>query len=532
MWAGPSIEGVCLGGRGSGLLAKGAWIKPTKSEPEHSKTIATIACVNDLAYGVSIHSNCACNQYIALTNRHLIARGKHFDLPYFKLWFTQYKPVFDVKPYSPLEFCKHYRGAKKRMYITACETLHDWSPSIKMFVKVERHPQGSIQDKDPRAIQFRGRQYNICLGRHLRAIEDHYYKHPSVAKELNQLQRATRLREMWKEFTNPMVVLLDHSRFDASMNKYHLRAEHKWYKSMFPHLHNLLRCQERNYGRSSAWKYHVIATRMSGDYNTALGTTYINHNIIQSWLEVSQVKGEFLIDGDDSVVIVEKRDVHRLNFDHFKLMGLKTKSSFVDKFSEIEFCQSRPVKTVKGWVMVRNPQRVISNMQLCLRQYRGVASLRWLKAVCEAEFSNAVGVPFLQPFFLDMLGRLKQYKSLHTEDTWRRLSYGYGNKAAVITTEAEDTFNEAWGPQPPRPAIVIISKINDVASYVEQPIRLHTLDPVPDGGWAYGGQYGPSILESTSCTTSSRDACFEKRQFSAKPKRCQGGTWKKKGWWP
>jgi hypothetical protein len=68
-------------------------------------------------------------------------------------------------------------------------------------------------------------------------------------------------------------------------------------------------------------------------------------------------------DGDDCVLIMERKDLHRLEGlrDWFKQVGFDMKvEKPVFELEHIEFCRCKPVQVVEGYKMVRKPRDVLS----------------------------------------------------------------------------------------------------------------------------------------------------------------------------
>lgn len=447
---GPIVDSICLQRVPLEKLPKGAKIRTNDRELRHREGKFTLTHTNTYAYQVGVHSGCHHNQLVSLHNRHLRLPNTGFDPKFMKQYLT-HGPVTRLTKMKPLQFAKCYSGSKRRKYIEAAFNLHDWSPQVKMFVKAEKAPLDKIYEKAPRAIQFRGREYNILLGMHLKPVEEYYYSDywremgelTPIAKQLNLREKAQNLRAKWKMFHNPMALLLDHSKFDSSINVAHLKFEHQYYLKFFPQLKNLLRQQLNNKGRTDYLTYQVKGTRMSGDYNTALGNTYLNHRLLLGFLKYCGIRGEMLLDGDDSVVIIEQCDFPRIKMDYFDKMGFVTKCEYATQFEKIEFCQARPVKTVTGWVLARNPQRFLSHNQLS-KEMKAVD--RWLAGVGIGDLATGSGLPIQQEVAWKMAWLSN--RPLYTEQVLRRLEQGYSMNRERITAECRQSYYEAWGVEP------------------------------------------------------------------------------------
>lgn len=432
----------------------------------HSSTTRTyLVNPQSLAYSINVHASCICNELRALTNRHLVDRTYiPFDQ---KLWTritrktTQYYPT-ELHPVRYTDVINAYSGAKKAMYVRALENLKATGflrkhAVVKMFVKPDRYPSEDIKTKDPRAIQSRTPQYNLELSRYIKAFEHHIYKSVTmgvvsetrvIAKGLNPIQRAELILEKARHFDDPIFILLDHSRFDSTINTSHLRSTHVKYQRAFKsgHLRTLLRCQLNNicYSKNGI-KYQTKATRMSGDPDTGCGNSVINADVLWGFFKFSNIlKYDFVLDGDDSIGFIERSDFDKLDMGLFGRMGFDTKFSFTDNIHQAEFCQSRLVLTTPPR-MVRNPVRAISHSQSSRRKYPLHQYKQWVSAVGACELSINQGVPIMQAFGYQ-LSQISKVK-LFDEDTSWRMIHG-ADKIQPITTQARISFYEAWGVAP------------------------------------------------------------------------------------
>lgn len=363
-----------------------------------------------MGYRVATHASCTCNELRALVGRHLIARSQSLDAAYFK------SQLFDLKldvphPISKLQFISNYSGAKKRMYSNAYHHLNqvvsvNAISRVKMFVKAEKLTMEKAATGVPRAIQYRTPEFNLLVGRWLKVYEEAFYTQtfspiglPVIAKGMNNYQRADNLRQAAGFFQRPVFLLLDHAKFDSCVHERLLKWTHRQYNKTFRNkfLRFLLSKTLTNRGRSQAGiKYRVRATRMSGDYDTALGNCMVNYLLLTSWL--AGIIHHILLDGDDSVVVVEYRDLQRLldTFRHFALMGFDTELQVVHDLSQVEFCRARyldiePPRFAREWA------RTLSNWTVANSFVELGALRRYLAGIGLGELACNAGVPILGP---------------------------------------------------------------------------------------------------------------------------------------
>lgn len=240
-----------------------------------------------MTHQVNVHRSCVCNELIALHNRHLLDRKTEtYDPEYMRAGIVAAKRDFitymdGTMPCTYWDVIKHYRGAKRAMYVRALDEIKvigfqkQWA-RIKMFVKPDKYDAEKVLDKAPRAIQFRRPPFNLKLATFLKPIEERFYEYAPesngfrhiIAKGKNNEQRAQDLVDMSSDFEHPVYLLLDHCKFDSSVTIEHLRMLAKIYLAILPYktLKMLLRLQIHNKGRTQGGiAYSIDGTKMSGE---------------------------------------------------------------------------------------------------------------------------------------------------------------------------------------------------------------------------------------------------------------------------
>lgn len=289
-----------------------------------------------------------------------------------------------LDPLTCNEFVNQCPANKRALYTRAAEWYMErgWSARdamIKAFVKFEKLNFTKKFDPAPRLIQPRTPVYNIALGRFTRRVEEELYKalaeewggvdeEKVVMKGLTVEEVAQQLRLKWNRVSDPVALGLDASRFDQHVSKDALLWEHDVYKRIFgwnPELVALLAQQTKNRGRSfldgHKVEYKVKGTRASGDMNTSLGNCMIMSELILEYVRSLGIKAQFANNGDDCVLIIERRDLPKVSNlgSWFLRYGFEMKlESTARTFEEIEFCQMQPVLVDAAsdtWVMVRQP---------------------------------------------------------------------------------------------------------------------------------------------------------------------------------
>lgn len=415
-------------------------------------------------YQVGVHAKCLCNELKSLTNRHLVDRTYiTFNAKLWRRIALETNRLFYGQPLTPVTYTdviNSYSGVKKALYTKALHKFlaYGWKQhykNVKMFVKPDRYPLDDCSDKDPRAIQYRDPVFNLNMSKYIKAFEHHYYRELTmggasqtrvIAKGLNPYDRAAVLLEKERAFDNPVFVLVDHSRFDSTINVHHLRTTHKKYQKSFQsrYLQGFLTSQLKNTCYSfGGIKYRTTGTRMSGDPDTGCGNTVVNLDCLWGFLKLSGVtKYDIFVDGDDSIIFIEQHDLPLLNFSLFRQLGFDTKYEIVDDIRKAEFCQSRLVRAHKP-VMVRNPIRAMSHAQYSKKKKPLHVYQQWLAAVGECELASNQGVPILQAFG-QQLSSISKTKYWEDKELWRMANLP-AYEARRITPQARLDFEVAWG---------------------------------------------------------------------------------------
>lgn len=326
-----------------------------------------------------------------------------------------------VGPGSRIDFVNTYRGSKRVRVLRAATSLETTpvqrgDARLKTFVKAEKTNFTLKEDPAPRVIQPRDPRYNVEVGKYLKFQEHRIYSavgqvfgSTTICKGLNPKQRAVLLKRKWSMFSDPVAIGLDASRFDQHVSFAMLSWEHSVYNAIFrdPELERLLSWQLVNNGTGycpdGKIRYTKVGTRGSGDMNTALGNCLIMCAMVWTFCRELGVKAELANDGDDCVLIMERRvatkAVDRVK-PWFLDFGFSMKVDYVtDVFEQIEFCQSHPVIVDGEPIMVRNPRKAINSDLVSTKALDLVQAKQHLAAVgvCGGVLSS--GVPLMQRFY-------------------------------------------------------------------------------------------------------------------------------------
>lgn len=429
--------------------------------------------------------------------------GAFTRLNEFKRQLLRRLPKFPAVSYDT--FVERYTGRRRTIYAKAAldciiSGVRESHAYMSSFIKAEKvKVTDSKPDPAPRLIQPRHPMYNVEVGRRIshmekplyRAIAD-LYGGPTVMKGYNAHATAAHLRDMWCEFKDPVAVGLDASRFDQHVSVDALRWEHSVYCSLTPSserpsLSKLLSWQLENHGflrtPDQLLKYRVNGCRMSGDMNTAMGNCLIMCALVWQWGREHNVKLRLANNGDDCVVIFERRELAHIPgmSSWFLEYGFNMKiEEPVDVFERIEFCQTQPINVGGTWLMCRNP-RVCIDKDSCstLDLSNETARFGWATAVGDCGMSIAGGVPVLQSFYKAMQkfgGGIRIGHTLQHDSGFFRLASGMDREESEISDDTRFSFFLAFGVTPS--AQLELERYYDNAQYARFVARREISPPI------------------------------------------------------
>lgn len=453
--------------KGTKLAALDRRHKIIKANPVPCNVKGGTFRVNPIPFGyqVQIHSSCFCNELVALHNRHLVDRTY---IPFDKrLWQTIARETrnkfynFSLDKDSLGDVVNCYSGAKKKRYIAALAEYMQFGllpkhSVVHMFIKPDRYDSEEIINKAPRAIQYRDPCFNLLLSQFTKPMERALYHELTfnsasntrvIAKGLNNYERAEIMLEKVSYFSNPVYLEIDHSKFDSTINTTHLHTTHAKYYKMFEKggvLSQLCRAQLRNKGYSkNGIKYKTTGTRMSGDADTALGNTIVNLDCLYGFLKLCGItKYDMLVDGDDSVVIIESANLHLIDTSYFGRLGFDTKFKVVINLQDVEFCQCKLILSERP-CYVRNPLRVLSHTQFMrVTPVRIIEAKEWVTSVGLCEEACNDGVPVINQYAISLMH--KKIRPRFEPEYLHRYSQHKHKEMRPITMEARESMERAW----------------------------------------------------------------------------------------
>lgn len=340
-------------------------------------------------------------------------------------------------PVTRQEFVEHYKGRRRTLYQTASDglvlkPLRLPDSYLSTFVKAEKINLTLKSDPAPRVIQPRKPRYNVEVGKYLLPLEhkvydeiDDLFGSPTIMSKYNSKQQAEVIVKAWEQFTKPVCIGLDASRFDQHVGVEALQFEHDFYNRLFTSktFQKRLKWQLKNVGFASAkdgkFSYTKKGSRMSGDMNTSLGNKFLMCLMAKAYIDTKKFKIEFINNGDDCLMILEAKNEGQLSDlkAYFQDFGFKIVTEKpVYEIEQIEFCQCRPLKCNGIWRMVRNVRTcLLKDVTAVNLGHDETMFLGWLYDVAGCGQTFAGDVPVLGAFY-NMLKRFGHEANYHDKD--------------------------------------------------------------------------------------------------------------------
>nr|WRQ65252.1 RNA-dependent RNA polymerase [Tolivirales sp.] len=417
-------------------------------------------------YAVYTHNGCSCNQYLALRFRHQVKSPVCADLdPGLVKLFHTMDPKINLNhtkltPWTKTDVVRSYAGKWRQKYARAHEQVkispvtHKHS-YVTLFVKDDKEMRPCT--KPPRAIQYRHPCFMLEMGKYTKAVEKWFYSlkdeyGTKIVGKLSGPEVAAELKKKSDSFANPVYLCLDASNFDTCVDE-------KWLK----HCMNLyLECFDKVYHRRIKWlwaktltntgftkngtiKYKTKGTRMSGDMDTGLGNSIIMYTMLTSYLKQHNVKGSIMVNGDDSVVVIEARHLQKCkDLSIFKSFGFNMKFDVKYEFEDVEFCQCKPVNTYYGWTMARRPDRIIGRTGVRTRYVAKTKIKSFVSTLGMCERASGWGVPIISEMATKMIN-LGGKISPSQLNPYMVTQYKYLKYPPIVSMEARLSYERAWG---------------------------------------------------------------------------------------
>lgn len=418
---------------------------------------------------------CYCNEYDALLRRHFVkplvsemsAAPLHKELKKMSLQFQSFKRVSHevLMQHTRSSIKKRYQRAWRNLYSRSTE-LDQKLESLKAFVKYEKIPIGKFDaGKAPRLIQYRSFEFLYFLKRELLGfdiqLKSEDFKgvwgdNQPIRTILTKLQDnygvAQVLRDSWDMFVDPVAICNDYKSYDGHLIKPLLSAEQGFWKSLnsSKFLEKLLKCILNPVGYTmGGMKYSSeYGARASGEYTTSNGNSIINVGLLILWIRESKIsRYRIHVNGDDSVIIMERSDSNRLlPLSWFRQYNQEVECDRItDVFQRISYCQASPIR-VGGdrWYMVKEPIRAMSRISFCGNEHKHhLERYRLGLGICELAISS--GIPMAQSLAIYLMASSRTNRPLGSIDKYPARKSGNLSKPTDILMNTRMDFELAFG---------------------------------------------------------------------------------------
>jgi hypothetical protein len=360
------------------------------------------------------------------------------------------------RTHTPEELAATYHSGKRSLYNAAVQSLRKKAversdANVTAFLKMEKH----LMSKKiaPRLICPRNKRYNVELGRRLKFNEkkfmhaiDSTFESPTVLSGYDSFKVGKIIANKWSKFKRPVAIGVDASRFDQHVGVEALQWEHSIYNGAFkdPILKELLHWQTENrimlFVEDKILKFKVKGHRMSGDINTSSGNKLIMCGMMHYYFKTLGVKAELCNNGDDCVIICERKDENKFQHMHswFKDYGFDMQiETPVYKIGQIEFCQSKPVKINGYYRMVRKPESISKDAHSLISMASAEDVKTFMSATAQCGMILNSGVPVLDAYH-KCLFKASGYKKVSQEAIERIVSFGTQDKLGLRKERVEE----------------------------------------------------------------------------------------------
>nr|WKV34341.1 MAG: RNA-dependent RNA polymerase [Riboviria sp.] len=435
------------------------------------------------------HNGCVCNEYIGFVHRHQkgtpevkgyvgellreALNGLH-DLACLEGNGLKFQLV------SRWKVVNSYKGRHYKRYYKALLELNErglldrdfWN---RAFIKPDKEDKMVVEvanAKPPRLVQYMMATGALEMGRYTHAAETAIYALRDeydtkiFGKGCNLHELAEDFVEKTGHFSQPVYLLLDASSFDAHVSSAVLKIVASWYATTLPDkgearfVRWLWSHTYTNIGMSvGGIRFKTQGTRMSGHMDTGLGNSLIMFAMIKSFLKTVGInKHTMSVNGDDSVVIIERNDLRKAqNMSFFTDCGFKMKFEWTEEFSQMEYCQCKPVETRYGWVMARSPDRILRRAGWSTKRFGKKRVADYLFSLGMGECAINYGLPIgyalgtkLKQTAIEASNRPVKMLPINRKKyiSYTRQKYWQSPEPAVVDDIARNSYAEAWGITP------------------------------------------------------------------------------------
>lgn len=377
---------------------------------------------------------------------------------------------------SESQYLATCHGARRKRYEKASETNRSKGQNkrekVTTFVKLEGHRLKVGSPLIPRMIVDPGPAYNLALGCYIKPIEAVIFPMitqlfgnvaPVVLKGFNCAKQGSIMHQKWTQFHDPVFIGGDAKKFDAHTSRAALEFEFGIYRNFFPADPHFVWLLEHQYGAKIQARfpdghlsYELNGGRWSGVQNTGLGNSVITTAIVYAWVLEKGLRVEMVDNGDDWGVMLDRKDVP-LFLDGFVDFCFSVGYRMVLEapvylLEHIEFCQTKPVWTPDGYIMVRDHHVSRLKDSVTSKNFSEKDFRSWAAAVGAGGMSMCGGVPVMQEYYSFMLrcskGAIPSLTAFDVNAGRYQLSKGMSRKHHTVHPDTRYSYWLAFGVLP------------------------------------------------------------------------------------
>lgn len=381
---------------------------------------------------VFTHQSCMCNEQIAFLHRHMTNKIPMSDgktIPIGKSLLSKYIqsifPKFSTVNLTYDQFISRYSGRFRRKYENAKISLVQYGIQPKHFInrcflkddKYHMKPDEDFSIKAPRAIQYQSGEATMYKGVRIVPLEEEFYKQTDIhglkifTKGLDQISIADLIIKSSAIIPKPVYIENDYSAFDSHVCVEWLQLFREYICSNFEGkdkraLKWAMSFDDNVLGYTSRGiKYRITGTLTSGSIDTSFKGNFINYVVVTHALKTLGVPlnmYKFIVNGDDSVLILSSLYLEKFMSIDFNQYHLSAKPVVKYDMFDVEFCQAKLVVTPLGFTMLRNPLRMFQRIGWMVENRKISFRLAYIKTVLMGEMALNYMVPVIYPLLRAM----------------------------------------------------------------------------------------------------------------------------------
>lgn len=401
---------------------------------------------------------CICNEWVSLHSR--VIAGEGFDA---QPWLVHAVMVAAAEiaaalpaPIKPMDLeqwlasCQAYTVKRKdelRRAHTSLSVrgLSRLDAKIETFLKFEK----LTGHGDPRVIQPTSDRYLVAIAPGIKAVDkalaSGFYE---FTRGLDYQQLGRLFAEHVSKYADPVCASADYSRFDAHVGPTMLMAEHLVYLTALgdESFSHPLAWQLQTIGRTrSGIKYHRDGGRCSGHPNTSCGNGILNLLMHRVVLRAANVRASVFVNGDDTLILCERRHAHCLTPAAYKSFGMEIEIT-ISEIDHADYCSGRFMPVGNGeFEFIRDLPKALLKLPWVLRALPPRAIKTRRHDVFHAELSQNPRVPLLTAFcsywHRGCPGRVVNARNL----SWRHQDITLDLRPGAVQAESREWFQRVYG---------------------------------------------------------------------------------------